>query len=93
MCKWYEELEKKGKVYLEEECYLLSNVMEVIDKKNKGFIISMELYLSIDNSRSILIDVGSLRAIYEKKPLSIVCSYVDLVRKSINGSYLIYIHA
>lgn len=92
MSKWYDLLNKNNLAYLKENVYLLSNVMEEIEKKNKNRIIEIELYLSIDNSKSILIYVGSLREIYEKLPLGIIMSNVDLVKKSISGRYLIFVN-
>lgn len=92
MSKWYDLLNKYNLAYLKENVYLLSNVMEEIEKKNKNRIIEIELYLSIDNSKSILIYVGSLREIYEKLPLGIIMSNVDLVKKSISGRYLIFVN-
>lgn len=92
MSKWYDLLNKYNLAYLKNDVYLLSNVIEEIEKKNKNRIIEIELYLSIDNSRSILIYVGSLREIYEKLPLGIIISNVELVKKSISGRYLIFVN-
>lgn len=92
MSKWYDLLNKYNLAYLKEDAYLLSNVMEEIEKKNKNRIIEIELYLSIDNSKSILIYVGSLREIYEKLPLGIIVSNVDLVKKNISGRYMIFVN-
>ena len=64
MSNGMKKLDKYKLAYLEDE-NLLCNVIEEIEKENKCLIIEIELYLSIDNSISILIQVGSVNEIYK----------------------------